>query len=685
MPSAHRKDKTPDTTSGDRSIDAERPIRVGVDVGGTFTDLVALVDGQVVTAKVPSTPEDQSLGTMNAFRRSSVEAQGVGVFAHGMTVATNALLERAGARTALIVTEGFRDVIEIGRQNRPSLYDLTKSPEPPLVPRGLRFTVKERVGPNGVLTPLEDSEIDRVVAEVAAAGVEAVAVCFLFSFVDPSHERRIGEALAAAVPGLHISMSHEVLPEFREFERLSTTVADAYLAPRLSSYLANLDREAQAAGIPSPAVMQSSGGVFDIADAARSPARCVLSGPAGGVVGAAFLGEAGGFRNVLTFDMGGTSTDVAPIVDGSIQITTSSVLGGVPIKFPIVDVHSVSAGGGSIAWIDEGKALRVGPRSAGAVPGPACYGLGGEEVTVTDANLLLGYLRDGAELGGQVTLRRDLAEKALVELGRKAGLDPIGTAQGVIDVANAEMVRALRVISVERGLDPRQFALSAFGGAGPLHACSVAEELGIRTILVPRPSGVLSALGLAISEIRTDLVSTYHGPLDRSATGPIAAAFTDLESRTPRDGGDVRITRLADLRYRGQSFELTIPADDLVGLQEAFHNAHERLYGYRMEDEPIQVVNLRVVATVPGEFPELKEPSANGAPGGGSMGSREVTISGERHQVSVHDRERLGRGSRLHGPAIVEFAGATCLVGPAWRGVIDDVGTLVLERHDHGS
>ncbi|MGA7272974.1 MAG: hydantoinase/oxoprolinase family protein, partial [Acidimicrobiia bacterium] len=271
----HRKDKTPDTAPGERSTDAERPIRVGVDVGGTFTDLVALVDGQVVTAKVPSTPEDQSLGTMNAFRRSSVEAQGVGVFAHGMTVATNALLERAGARTALIVTEGFRDVIEIGRQNRPSLYDLTKSPQPPLVPRGLRFTVRERVGPNGVLTPLEDSEIDRVVAEVAAAGVEAVAVCFLFSFVDPSHEQRIGEALAAAIPGLHISMSHEVLPEFREFERLSTTVADAYLAPRLSSYLANLDREAQAAGIPSPAVMQSSGGVFDIADAARSPARCV--------------------------------------------------------------------------------------------------------------------------------------------------------------------------------------------------------------------------------------------------------------------------------------------------------------------------------------------------------------------------------------------------------------------------
>lgn len=655
--------------------------RAGVDVGGTFTDLVALLDGQVISAKVPSTPSDQSEGTMAALAAGGVMEAGVRVFAHGTTVATNALLERAGARTALIVTQGFRDVIEIGRQDRPSLYDLTMSPPPPLVPRELRFPIEERVDPSGVVTPLRDEEIDRVVAQVEAADVEAVAVCLLFSFLVPDHERAVGARLRSRLPDVHVSMSHDVLPEFREFERLSTTVADAYLGPRLSKYLESLELRTRASGIPSPAVMQSSGGVFEIAEAARRPARCVLSGPAGGVVGAAFVGEAGGYPDVLTFDMGGTSTDVAPIVAGNIQITTSSKLGGVPIKFPMVDVHSVSAGGGSIAWVDEGGALRVGPRSAGAVPGPACYGLGGVDVTVTDANLYLGYLSDGAELGGQVTLRRDLSEKALIELSRKTGLDTLETAQGVIDVANAEMVRALRVISVERGLDPRSFALCAFGGAGPLHACAVAESLGISTVLVPKPSGVLSALGLAISEIRNDYVVTYHEGFTEESTSRIESVFRELESKVPDDGTERNLARFADVRYEGQSFELTVGADDLTKLESEFHTSHDRLYGYRMPSEPIQLVNLRVVATVPASLPDLtnRDPVADDAPDV----QREIVIDSAGHDVAIIDRESLGFGSSVSGPAIVEFPEATCLIAPGWEGEVDDIGTLVLEQnHD---
>jgi N-methylhydantoinase A len=656
--------------------------RAGVDVGGTFTDLVALVDGRIISAKVPSTPGDQSEGTMAALHAGGVVDAGISVFAHGTTVATNALLERAGARTALIVTEGFRDVIEIGRQDRPSLYDLTLNPPPPLVPRELRFSIEERVDPSGVVTPLTNEEIDRVVAQVEAADVEAVAICLLFSFLVPDHERAVGERLKARLPDLHVSMSHEVLPEFREFERLSTTVADAYLGPRLSRYLENLAQKALSAGVPSPAVMQSSGGVFDIAEAARRPARCVLSGPAGGVVGAAFVGEAGGYPDVLTFDMGGTSTDVAPIVAGSIQITTSSKLGGVPIKFPMVDVHSVSAGGGSIAWVDEGGALRVGPRSAGAVPGPACYGLGGEDVTVTDANLYLGYLTDGAELGGEVTLRRDLSEKVLIELSRKTGLDTLETAQGVIDVANAEMVRALRVISVERGLDPRGFALCAFGGAGPLHACAVAEALGISTVLVPKPSGVLSALGLAISEIRNDYVVTYHDGFNEESASVIESLFAGLESKVPDDGTERNLARYADVRYQGQSFELTVAADDLATLEAEFHAAHERLYGFRMSSEPLQLVNLRVVATVPASLPDLTDRHV-AADDAGIKERRVIVIDSASHEVDIIDREGLGLGSTVSGPGIVEFPEATCLVAPGWDGEIDEIGTLVLTR-DHG-
>jgi N-methylhydantoinase A len=652
--------------------------RLGVDVGGTFTDLVALSEGELVTAKVPSTPRDQSAGVMNAAQASEVEAGAVVALAHGMTVATNALLERRGARTALVTTEGFRDVLEIARQNRPSLYDLKVDRPPPLVPREMRFTIRERMGPEGEVLALNEASLDEATEALKEAEVEAIAVCLLFAFMHPEHERRVGEALRKALPEVHVSLSSEVLPEFREYERFSTTAADAYLTPRLAAYLENLREKAEEAALPEPLIMQSSGGVTGIGDAVADAAGCLLSGPAGGVVGAAYVGSLGGYRNLLTFDMGGTSTDVAPVIDGEAQTTTETVVAGVPIKLPMVDVHTVSAGGGSVAWADAGGALRVGPHSAGAEPGPAAYDKGGEEPTVTDANLYLGYLADEAQLGGEVVLRRELSQKALEALGEKVELDALETALGIVRVADAEMVRALRVISVERGLDPREFALLAFGGAGGMHACSLAEELGMQTVLVPRAGGVLSALGLTISDLRRDYVRPYLAALEDADEEEFEERFEGMERAAAEDLEDPEYTRRADLRYRGQSFELTVEVEALQELEKRFHAAHEQRYGYRMEDEAVELVNLRLVATVPVEKPELAEPEYR--EGETESGRREANFGGEWREAPVLDRERMGEGSEVVGPAIVEFKESTCVVRPGWRGVVDGVGNLVLER-----
>ena len=655
-----------------------RNLRLGVDVGGTFTDLVALSEGRLVTAKVPSTPQDQSVGVMNSIETSEVEPGVVDALAHGMTVATNALLERRGARTALVTTEGFRDVIEIARQNRPSLYDLSQDRPPPLVPRELRFAVKERMGPEGEILALDEESLKEVVSSIKEAEVEAVAVCLLFAFMHPEHEERVGEALREELPEVHVSLSSEVLPEFREYERFSTTTADAYLAPKLAAYLKNLAGKAEEIEVPSPLIMQSSGGVVGIDDAIADAAGCLLSGPAGGVVGAAYVGELGGFQNLLTFDMGGTSTDVATIIDGEAQTTTETVVAGLPIKLPMVDIHTVSAGGGSIAWADAGGALRVGPHSAGAEPGPVAYGQGGEEPTVTDANLFLGYLADEATLGGEVVLQQELSEKSLAALGKKLGLDAQEAALGIVRVANAEMVRALRVISVERGLDPREFALLAFGGAGGMHACSLAEELGMETMLVPRAGGVLSALGLAISDLRHDYVNPYLVSLENVDEEEFEKKFENMESSASEDLEDPEYDRRADLRYRGQSFELTVEADSLEKLEERFHAAHEQRYGYRMDDESVELVNLRLISTVPVEKPELDEPAPEGEEK--EFGNRQANFDGEWQEVPVLDRERMGKGSEVSGPAIVEFKESTCVVRPGWRGAVDGVGTLVLEK-----
>jgi N-methylhydantoinase A len=660
--------------------------RLGVDVGGTFTDLVALRDGRLVTAKVPSTPRDQSAAVLAAVD-AAVDAGGldvaaVSVFAHGMTVATNALLERRGGRTALVTTEGFRDVLEIGRQNRPSLYDLSRDRPAPLVPRELRFTVRERMGPAGVVTPLDAGDLARVVAALGSAAVDAVAVCLLFGFLHPEHERRVGAAIRAALPGVPVPLSSEVLPEFREYERAATVAADAYLAPRVTAYLHRLAARARDRGLPEPLVMQSAGGVAEIAAAGARPARLVLSGPAGGVVGASYVAGRSGFGDLLSFDMGGTSTDVAPVVDGVVQTTTESTLAGVPLKLPAVDVHSVSAGGGSVAWVDEGGALRVGPRSAGADPGPAAYGLGGTEPTVTDADLLLGCLAEGATLGGAVRLSADLARGALQRLGDRLGLTAEEAAAGVVRVADTEMVRALRMISVERGLDPRDFALVAFGGAGGMHACALAEELGVRTVLVPRASGVLSALGLAIADIRRDYVRPLLGQVDALDPARLGSAWDALVQRARADlaalTAEPRLQRLADLRYQGQSYELTVGGDTPAALAEAFGEAHERRYGHRDDEESVEIVNVRLVASVAGERPDVVEPDPPSSEP--RTGSRSVLLDGDWQRADVLDRGRMGRGSTVRGPAIVEFAESTCVLRPGWSGVVDAAGTLVLTR-----
>jgi N-methylhydantoinase A len=654
--------------------------RLGVDVGGTFTDLVALVEGGLITAKVPTTPGNQARGVVAALELVRPTVGAVASLAHGSTVATNALLERRGARTALVTTEGFRDVIEIGRQNRPALYDLTQDRPAALVPRELRFTVRERMGRDGVLVPLDEESVRAAVDACREAKVEAVAVCLLFGFLHPEHEQKVGTALREALPGVHISVSSEVLPELREYERCSTTVANSYLTPRLAAYLERLADEVEALGLPSPLVMQSSGGAAEIETAAAHAASCLLSGPAGGVVGAAWVAGLSGHQDLLTFDMGGTSTDVAAVLGGVVQTTTESVVAGVPVKLPMVAVHTVSAGGGSIAWVDAGGALRVGPGSAGADPGPAAYGRGGKEPTVTDANLYLGYLPDGAELGGEVRLDRDQAEAALGRIGARVGLDSEETARGIIRVADAEMIRALRVISIERGLDPRELTLVAFGGAGGLHACSLAEELGIGRILVPLAAGVLSALGLAISDVRRDQVSPLLAELGTADRAAVEARFGELEANARgqlADDAGLSLARLADLRYQGQSFELTVEAGDLEELPARFHAEHERRYGYRMEDEVVDLVNLRLVATAPRDKPDLYGAAPRR---GGDPSRRRARLDDGWQEVDVYERALLGVGSELQGPAVVEFAESTLLVRPGWRASVDEVGTLDLER-----
>ena len=575
---------------------------LGVDVGGTFTDAVALDGERVVTAKV-LTAARQEEAVVAAARATGIAD--VERFAHGTTVATNALLERKGARTAFVTTAGFEHLLHLRRQTRAHLYRFCAAHPEPLVPLERCFGVRERIGRDGVLEPLDLDSLPEIDAE-------AVAICLLHAYGDPSHERAVAEELRRRLPEAHVVASHEVAPEFREYERASTTAADAYLGPVASRYLGALGDAAAAAGLPEPLVMRSSGGVATPAEAAAHPATILVSGPAAGVVGASRIAQLAGHGDAIAFDMGGTSTDVCLVAGGRAERSIERSVGGLPIRLPTVDLHTVGAGGGSIVWHDAGGALRVGPQSAGADPGPACYGRGGTDGTVTDANFLLGRLPD--RLAGGVELDRAAAERAL------DGVDPAD----VVAVVNAEMLRALRLVSVERGHDPTSFALVAFGGAGPLHACELAEELGVRTVLVPEAAGVLSALGLVASEERRDTVRSYLVPLAEAG-------------ELPREGE-------ADLRYAGQSFELTLPLQaDLAG---AFHRAHEDLYGFADHDRKVELVAVRTADVRPGPPLELR---ASGA-------------------------------LKVQGPEVLALSGATVWVPAGWAGATDPHGTLILAR-----
>jgi N-methylhydantoinase A len=655
---------------------------LGVDVGGTFTDAALVAGDRLFTGKVPTTPADQSQGVLSAVAevldRAGMEAADVERFAHGMTVGTNALLTEGGARTALVTTEGFEDVIEIARQNRPDLYRLCQGRPAPLVPPDRRFGVRERLSPHGVVHPLDEESLDGVVEALGAAGVEAVAVSLLHSYRDARHERFVAEAVAHALPSVHVSASHDVLAVFREYERTSTAVIDAYLSPLMSRYLDRLADAATTMGLPAPEIMQSSGGLMSATAAARHAAWTVLSGPAGGVVGAAHLGLLAGDRNLLSFDMGGTSCDVAVVDDGRVRLTAERSIAGRALQLPMVDVHTVGAGGGSIGWVDAGGALRVGPQSAGADPGPACYGLGGTEATVTDANLLLGYLADGATLAGGITLDALAARRAVGSLAERAGLGVDEAAAGIVRVADAEMLRALRVVTVERGVDPREHALVAFGGAGPMHAARIADELGVQRVLCPRAAGVLSALGLVVSDRRRDVGRSVLLSGSDLTAERIATETADLVRAALAELPEGQVECSYDLRYRGQAFELAVTASerpDVAALRERFESEHEQRYGYADPEAELELVTVRVAAISPGARPR---PSA-GAGGRVTRGSRPARFGGEQVDAAVV-RGELAPGDEVEGPAVCELPEATVVVPPDWRGEVRPEGTLVLER-----
>ena len=637
---------------------------LGVDVGGTFTDAALFTGDRLVTGKSPTTPGDQSEGVMDAVAEAlegaGAAAGDVHRFVHGMTVGTNALLEGRVARTALLATEGFTDLEELGRQARPELYRLCAGHPPPLVPAELRVAVPERSGPDGVLRELAEEPLRSTLADIDA---EAIAVCLLWGFLHPGHERRVAELAAEELPGVHVSTSHETAGVFREYERCATTVVDAALSPLLRGYLERLAERARDAGLPEPEVMLSSGGTAAASSAARHGSWTVLSGPAGGAVGAARMSVATGAGDAVGLDMGGTSCDVSVALGGLAAVGTGREVGGRTLALPMVDVHTVGAGGGSIAWRDAGGALRVGPRSAGADPGPACYGRGGEQPTVTDANLLLGYLDAESPLAGGVRLDPQAAEQAVDALGRDLGLSLERTAAGIARVASAEMAQAVRVVTVERGIDPRDLALVPFGGAGPLHAAQIADELGIRRVVVPNASGVLSALGLVVSERRRDLVESVLLAGDRLTRENVAAAVRRLGERGLEELGeaDAELRAGYDLRYAGQAFELTVPGElepDPGELRRAFDRAHDDRYGYADPEAELELVSVRVAVALPGE--ELQPAEAATAE---ERGTRPARFGDD-----VLDAAVLGAGeAAVDGPVIFELPGSTLVVPPGWR------------------
>ncbi|WP_254766904.1 hydantoinase/oxoprolinase family protein [Salinilacihabitans rarus] len=670
-------------------------VRIGVDVGGTFTDVALHVDGSLTTAKVPTTEADQSVGVLDGIRkacgRAGIEPAGIDSFVHATTVSVNALLERAGARTALVTTAGFRDVLEIARQDRPALYDLDAEKPAPLVPRRRRFAVDERATVDGVERPVDPEEVRAIAAEIEAVDAESVAVCFLHAYAHPENERRAASVLREELD-VPVSASHEVLPEFREYERTATTAADAYLAPAVEGYLGRLTERAREVDVPEPLVMQANGGVAT-ADAVRERAvATALSGPAAGVVGAAATagegeGEGEAAADAVSFDMGGTSTDVSLVRDGAAERTTDVEIGAVPIRTPTVDVATVGAGGGSIAWTDAGGALRVGPESAGADPGPACYGRGGERPTVTDADVVLGYVGPETALGGELRIDPAAARAALERLAEEAGLDGAAeAARGAFRVANATMTRAIRSVTVERGRDPREFDLVAFGGAGPMHAAALAARLDIERVIVPAPAGVLSAYGLLAADETHDALRTVGTTLAEADPEAVESVYDDLAETALADATEpdaARVELAADCRYEGQSFELTVPVDgfDPEAVARRFRARHERAYGYAL-DAPVEVVTLRATATIDRAAPEIRREGAGDA----RRGEREARFPGAGAvETAMYDGAALAPGTSVAGPAVVERAESTTVVPPDWGASVRRDGALVLDRERDGT
>jgi N-methylhydantoinase A len=678
--------------------------RVGVDSGGTFTDVCLFDDatGRVMVWKVASTPDDPSRGIADGVAQgtSKVDATpaAIGYFGHGTTVATNALIQHRGVRTGLITTAGFRDLLEIGRQKRPDLYDLQIDKPPVLVPRDLRLEVPERLRHDGSIeTALDEAAFRAAVRRLREAGVQAVAVCFLYGFVRTDHEETAWRILAEDFPKAFACVSHQVAPEFREFERMSTTVVNAYLGPVMRSYIERLAGRLRELGMTAtPHLTQSNGGVIGFEQAARLPVRTVLSGPSTGVIGAQEVGRLAGYPDLITFDMGGTSTDVALLQGGACRMASEAVVHGYPIKAPMLDIHTVGAGGGSIAFIDSGGLLKVGPRSAGADPGPVCYGRGNTEPTVTDANVVLRTLNPTHLLGGRMAVRQDLAGEAIERLAATLRMEKLATAQGIISVVTANMARAIRVISVQRGHDPRDYTLVAFGGAGPLHAARLAKELDIGRILVPRNPGILCAMGLLLTDLRADFATTRLHTLSIAALADIADAFRVLAGQADAwfaeegvDGSARRLARTVDMRYAGQNYELSIPLPDgpigpasLEALAEGFAAAHQRMYGFIAEDDAVQLVTFRVEAA--GIVPKASfKPQPDAGPDATSaiIARRDVWLpeAGGFVTCPVYDRDHLRAGNRIVGPAIVEQMDATTVVLPGMVGRVEPYLNMTLD------
>jgi N-methylhydantoinase A len=687
--------------------------RIGIDIGGTFTD-VALVEeaaGRIAIAKLPTTPHDFGQAVIDGIRQAldanRIDPADVSLLSHATTVVTNTLLENKGARAGFVATRGFRDILELRRSSRADLYDLLQDAPAVLVPRRWRFEITERIDAQGeVVTPLAENEFPPLIAAIRDAGLQTVAVSLLFSFLNDAHERRIGEVLRAALPGVGVYLSSEVLPEIREFERASTTAVCAVVGPVLASYLDRLQTAISRLGLPKLHVMGSSGGVLDIAEALRMPAMAVESGPAAGVIAASLAGRQLDRPNLISFDMGGTTAKASVIANGEVAVTAEYEVGGSghanrwmhgtghPVRVPVIDLAEVSAGGGSIAWVDPGGALKVGPHSAGAEPGPAAYGAGGTLPTVTDADVVLGYLDREALLGGELRIDLAAAERAIdAAIGRPLGLSVAEAAARIIEVVNGNMAQALRIVSIERGHDPQEFSLIAFGGAGPVHAVSLAAELQIPEVIVPPAPGAFSALGLVASDLRRDYSRTLYTDLASIDPPRVNEAIAAMEqmgravlhaARVPPERQ--ALLRQADVRYRRQAYELTVPIADgeinratLVDLAAAFHAKHEQTYGHANRSEHVQLVNLRVTAI--GRQPDLVL-AQRANPASARTHSRDVWFAETGFApTTVHWRDGLMPGTDIAGPAIIEAMDSTTVVPPGWTARIDDRGYIRLSRY----